>query len=535
MRDGRGGHVRGSLRRVRAAAALGLAVLAASGVLLPSTATEASGAPQIRHVWVVVLENEGYNSAFVNNPNTYLSKTLPSKGALIPNYYGIAHQSLPNYIAMLSGQSPTTDTQADCPNYIDVNAGKVGSSPNQAIGNGCVYPPQYITLADQLASIGLRWKGYMEDLRKTAGRDDNLTCNPKAAQNPGTADSTQSAATDSGNDQYATRHNPFMYFHSIIDQTDTCNANVVTLQSANNGLYQDLKTISTTPNFSFVVPNLCNDGHDGPNQGVGGCYGKDVSGDSTGGLTAIDHWLSMYVPLITGSPAYQQDGMLAVVFDEASTSEGASCCNQQSGPNATYGNGPPDPNGNGYGGGQVGAVVLSPFIKPGTMVPKNANGGYNHYSLLKTLENLFHTTGGDDNHGHLGYASDNMGLSPWDPGAMGADVFTNPGYVPPPPPAPGVLYLPPPPPLFTPPPPVAAPTPAHSGAPIAGPLTTTVLAPTATAAAATPSPTPAHWDRSMLMALPGDSGNAGLIAGFVLAPLLATGAVTFFLRKRGSA
>ena len=39
----------------------------------------------------------------------------------------------------------------------------------------------------------------------------------------------------------------------------------------------------------------------------------------------------------------------------------------------------------GPGGGRVGAIALSPFIKPGTVSTQS----YNHYSLLKTVERIF--------------------------------------------------------------------------------------------------------------------------------------------------
>jgi hypothetical protein len=64
----------------------------------------------------------------------------------------------------------------------------------------------------------------------------------------------------------------------------------------------------------------------------------------------------------------------------------------------------------GSGGGRTGAVVLSPFIKPGS----TDDTKYNHYSLLKSLEQIFGINQ------HLGYA--NMpGLS-----SFGDDVFNRP-------------------------------------------------------------------------------------------------------------
>src|SRR4051812_5864288 len=81
-------------------------------------AAAAAAQPPIKHVFVIVLENKQFEDAFgpfglVNAP--YLSRELPSKGVLIPRYYGIGHNSLDNYIAMVSGQPPTPSTKDDCP------------------------------------------------------------------------------------------------------------------------------------------------------------------------------------------------------------------------------------------------------------------------------------------------------------------------------------------------------------------------------------------------------------------------------------
>jgi hypothetical protein len=68
------------------------------------------------------------------------------------------------------------------------------------------------------------------------------------------------------------------------------------------------------------------------------------------------------------------------------------------------------------GGGQVGAVLFNKgLIVPGTV---NTTGSYNHYSALRSYEDLLGiTTGYDDGYGHLGYASV-PGLQPFGP-----DVF----------------------------------------------------------------------------------------------------------------
>ncbi len=102
-------------------------------------------------------------------------------------------------------------------------------------------------------------------------------------------------------DQYGTRHNPFVYFRSLTSSPD-CAKNVVNYSK----LGKDLQSVTTTANLSYIIPNLCHDGHDSP------C----VDG-TAGGLGTTDEWLKSQVPAILASPAYQQDGMLVITFDEA--------------------------------------------------------------------------------------------------------------------------------------------------------------------------------------------------------------------------
>jgi hypothetical protein len=120
-----------------------------------------------------------------------------------------------------------------------------------------------------------------------------------------------------------------------------------------------------------MVPNLCNDGHDWP------CRSQP-SGASA--VADIDAFLSTWVPRITSSPAFKKNGLLVVTFDEADVPGDASaCCNETPGPNT------PLPGITGLGGGRVGAVLLSPFIRGGSV----STTPYNHYSLLASLESFF--------------------------------------------------------------------------------------------------------------------------------------------------
>lgn len=333
--------------------------------------------PPIRHVFVIVLER-------TNAP--YLSRTLRPRGALLENYYAIGHSGLVNYIAMVSGQAPNPWTQRNCRNVDELHLyGHAGlDAHGQALGAGCIYPDIVKTLPGQLEQAGLTWKGYMEDLDADPDRDEPLTC---TAGRVGQVDMTE---VPEASDEYASEHDPFMFFHAILDNPTACAAHVVNLEQ----IARDLRSVATTPNYDFIVPNLCHDGRD-----------RRCANGEPGGAAAVDEFLARWVPRITGSAAFRADGLLIITSSQAdggTPADSAACCNER--PLASN---PLSPGLRGPGGGRVGAVVLSPFIRPGTVstVP------YNHYSLLRTVEDIF----GLD---HLGFAAE-PGLR-----AFGADVFT---------------------------------------------------------------------------------------------------------------
>ena len=85
-----------------------------------SSSLQVSGQQQIRHVFIITLDNENYATTFgANSKAPYLSQTLASQGAMVPQYYGTEHVSLDNYISMIRGQAPTNDTDNDCITYSD--------------------------------------------------------------------------------------------------------------------------------------------------------------------------------------------------------------------------------------------------------------------------------------------------------------------------------------------------------------------------------------------------------------------------------
>jgi hypothetical protein len=417
---------------VRAAALLAAcALIAAPAVPIPLAAQTSTGLPPIRHVFTIILENQSFDSTFgAMMPAPYLGQTVAGHGALLQQYYGTSHFSLGNYLSLISGQAVTRANQDDCAtsnqykelstNYVDIAVRGIAAY-GQVMGEGCIYPSSAETVADQLTEHGLTWHGYMEDLGNDTTRELVPCGQPKGGI--GAPDNTQSAqvppsyksgGTMPVSDQYAAKHNPFVYFHSLLD-TGRCRDNVTTLGTPQNSpLVKALQSIATTPNYSFITPNLCDDGHDTPCKAPHSPVGVHV-------YDPENAFLKTWVPIIVRSPAFQKDGLLIITFDESSLTgtspngvfvgyDGSGCCNEPSGPNtATPGIPPlsaPQYRGEQYkdeiitmgsngisGGGRIGTVLVSPFIKPGVV----STTPYNHYSTLRTIEDLF----GLD---HLGYA-----------------------------------------------------------------------------------------------------------------------------------
>ncbi len=327
--------------------------------------------PPIKHVFLIVLGENGYEEAFgPSAPAPYLAKTLPEQGELLANYYAVTKGDLANQIALISGQGPTVETVANCPSYADVSPGTL-SATGQVEGSGCVYPAEAQTLAGQLVEKKLKWKAYVEDIGNGAASGQPTTCRHPALGGP---DPSQAPAPG---DAYETWRNPFVYFHSLIDGAECAERDV-----GLDLLAADLKTAKKTPTLSYIVPNACHDGGEVPCE----------EGQPFGPLQA-EAFLQAVVPEIEASPAYKEGGLIAIVSSQARqtgpTPDTSSCCISP-----IYSNlpapaptepvtGPVKPTG---GGGRVGLLLISPFVAPGTV---NETGYYNHFSLLRSIEELF--------------------------------------------------------------------------------------------------------------------------------------------------
>jgi hypothetical protein len=344
----------------------------------PSAGSPPSGStklPPVKHVFLITLADEPYASVFgPASTAPYLSQTLEQRGELLVRYYAVAHEELANEIALISGQGPTTETAANCPTYTDIAPATVGAS-EQVAGQGCVYPGTTPTLASQLTEKHLSWRAYVEGMDE--GGAGGGPCGHPLLGHP---DPTAGQPLPAGQ-AYSTFRNPFVYFSSLTGSPE-CAADDVGMKR----LSSDLAKPARVPSLSYIVPDRCHDGSPTP-----------CAAGAPAGPAAADGFLEKVVPEILASKAYKQGGLLIITVDEAPSSgafaDSSSCCGQPQFPNL------PAPTGTvsglpSKGGGEVGALLLSPYVKAGTTNPEQ----YNHFSLLRTIEDLYGLK-------HLGYAA----------------------------------------------------------------------------------------------------------------------------------
>jgi phosphatidylinositol-3-phosphatase len=330
---------------------------------LPPELPEEETLPEIKHVFLIVLDGHGYEEAFGSgSPVPYLAETLAGEGKLLANYYAVAQGGLANEIALLSGQGPTPQTVLNCPERTPISPGDL-SAEGQVEGEGCVYPSETKTLPEQLVEAKLTWRAYLEPGPIQAWRD------------------------------------PLSFFAEMAD------GEIAPEHGDLERLAADLKDGKTTPSFSYIVPNACHDGGEEP-----------CEPEKPAGLTAGEEFLETVVPEITASAAFQEGGLLAITFDQASKPGGEpeadSCCATPEYPNlpppATSAEpsapGPVEPTG---GGGQVGMLLLSPYVAAGTVEEATY---YNHFAFLRSVEELFGLE-------PLGYAAE-PALTAFEPGVV---------------------------------------------------------------------------------------------------------------------
>ncbi len=264
-------------------------------LLFPAASQAASPpVPRLSHVYVIVLENHSLSDTIGNADMPAINRLARTYG-YAADYTGVAHPSLPNYVAMIAGS--TLDFTSDDPR------------PRFSGDN----------LALQLTRAGLSWRAYMQGL-------------PRAG----------STAPYAG--AYGKKHNPFMLSSDLLADPVQV-ARVQTLAA----LGPDVDG-GRSPNFSFIVPDVCHDMHGAPE-----CRDRkrlDQDGDAF-----VDAWTRR----IMASPQWKTGAAIVVTFDEGEGGDRAG------------------------GGGRIATVVITPDGPRG----KVSRVPYNHYSLLRTLEDGF--------------------------------------------------------------------------------------------------------------------------------------------------
>jgi phosphatidylinositol-3-phosphatase len=304
------------------AAALGAAVLSTGAATARPTA---EGVPQFGHVFVIVGENTKLNQLTPNN-TPYLATQFKPRSAWLTGYYATTHFSTANYVAMTSGQFTPCEQEDDPPVQCHQNV------PN---------------IFGQLDARGLSWQSWMESM-------------------PQPCDLTDFGSSSTYN-SYRVKHNPAVYFDDVegpggvwsTTPSAECNASDIPMGGTgpnDTSAFDAALASGNVGRFNYIVPNECEDSH-------------DQCKPAGSRLVQFDQFLKREVPQIEASPAFGSDGLIIVVFDEATASTLTK--------SDRFGR-----------GGNVLWAALGPQVKPGVY-----GGSFDHYSFLRTLEDGFRLDG----------------------------------------------------------------------------------------------------------------------------------------------
>jgi hypothetical protein len=169
--------------------------------------------PAFEHIVLILFENKSFETV-IQNPVMPTYNRMAQEYTLLTQFYAVGHPSLPNYIALIGGDTFGIDKDCnDC--YIDAPS-----------------------LPDLIEASGLSWKTYQENMPWRCYLGTNLLS--RVFKN-----------------RYAKKHNPFVYFDSIRLDRERCERSVVPITALSADIQAD-----SLPNFIFITPNMCNIGHD---------------------------------------------------------------------------------------------------------------------------------------------------------------------------------------------------------------------------------------------------------------------------------
>ncbi len=399
--------------------------------------------PPVKHVFLIMLADQPSAQTFgPESPAHYLAHTLERRGELLVRAYAVAREELANEVALISGLGPTPQTAADCPVYSDIIPTLPDKHGQYSAGKGCIYPVAAQTIGTQFEAKGLNWRVYAQALGNSA--------HAAGCWHPAFGAPDPTTAMPPG-EQFATFRDPFDYFDGVLHGAN-CARDDVGL----NSLAGDLRSAAHTPAFSYIVPDLCHDGRPTPcapgapngltaaDAFLRGVVPKILASPAyrKGGLLIITSdqapatgeyadssscclqprfpapeiappagevpgasnqagamppsTTSTTVPAPAATtpppattPAAATTPPTAATMPAAATTTPAATLPPSTATSPAQSSIQLPPT----GGGQVGALLLSPFVKPGT----NNQEPLNDFTLLRTIEDLFGLP-------HLGYA-----------------------------------------------------------------------------------------------------------------------------------
>lgn len=313
--------------------------------------------PHLDHVFLIVMENHSFNEV-IGGTNTPFINQLARSSRLAINYYAVGHPSLANYLEIVGGSNfgIVNDNDPDWHNGShDGNRNKPIAESGKDVSTPARIAPFHIevpaavfvgrTIGDQLAAAGKGWKTYQENLPES-GMVDRVDYSDGIYSN---LNAPQLAPRHSVQALYVAKHNPFVYFARMQENSDAVDGlNNVAGFTGINGLYADLGS-GKAPAFSFIVPDLCHDMHGADNVSAL-CANKATllqMGDST---------VKTLVTAIQDSSIWQQgNNIIIVLWDENDYSD--------------------TPN-------RVAAIIDTNYGGR----KRTSSRPYSHFSLLKTLE-----------------------------------------------------------------------------------------------------------------------------------------------------
>jgi hypothetical protein len=234
----------------------------------------ASGIPLFSHVFLIIEENTSLSTLEASitanaAPNFAM---IQAHYASATNYNGVAHPSLPNYIAITSGN--TQGIACDCAAAVGLGACN-SDNCNILASDECSCSQAVTNLADQIEGAHKTWMAFGEGM--------GMPCN--LAFEAGTYD---------GGMNYTARHVPFLYYDDIQTDMTRCNAHVVDFSGFD---------VSAPADFTYVAPNLVDDMHN-----------PFPAGQMN--ITNGDRWIGPIVSQITASDAFKSGGLLVIAWDE---------------------------------------------------------------------------------------------------------------------------------------------------------------------------------------------------------------------------